>query len=380
MHNDDFDDFNEYSVHPPKAAPSRLKELCSLQLLRGVAAFGVVLYHATLLAYETFNDTTVPVVNIGQAGVDLFFVISGFIMYYISAKKPRRPLDFYKARIQRIVPLYWITTFAMFVMPLVSKTIGWSSNLDPVHLITSLFFIGGHYTPALDTKLPVLRPGWTLNYEMFFYLIFGAGLALGTAKKSLLVTIPIISALSIVGLFVGPKGNSAKFYTNPLMLEFVYGLIVAVLVLSGRVLPKLLAALVVICGCILAFMSSGYAENSNFLFWGLSAAGIVYGLVSLELRSEKPWDVPFKIFGDASYSIYLTHLFAQGVTGLLWQHVSILRDSAHPYGFIITASAASLILGVGCYYLIEQPLIRVTHFRVPKLAALLTQHRGKIRQ
>src|SRR5580698_739375 len=211
MHNDDL---NEYSAHPPQAAPPRLTELRSLQLSRGVAAFGVVLYHATLFAHNTLNDTTIPVVDFGQAGVDLFFVISGFIMYYISAKKPRRPLDFYNARIQRIVPLYWMMTFAMFVMPLVSKTIGWSSNLDPMQLITSLFFIGGHYTPTLDTNFPVLRPGWTVNYEMFFYLIFGAGLALGAAKKSLLVTIPIISALSIIGLIVKPEGDTAKFYTN----------------------------------------------------------------------------------------------------------------------------------------------------------------------
>jgi exopolysaccharide production protein ExoZ len=264
-------------------------------------------------------------------------------------------------------------TFVMFVMPLVSKTIGWSSNLDPIQLITSLFFIGGHYTPALDTNFPVLRPGWTVNYEMFFYLIFGAGLTLGAAKKSLFATIPIISALSIVGLIVKPEGNTAKFYTNPLMLEFVYGLIVAALALSGRVLPKLLAALAVVCGCILPFTSNGYAENSNFIFYGLSAALIVYGLVSLELRSKKIWHVPFKIFGDASYSIYLTHLFAQGVIGLLWQHLSILKDNAHPYGFVVTASAASLILGIGCYYLIEQPLIRITHFHVTKKSAATTR-------
>ena len=98
----------------------------------------------------------------------------------------------------------------------------------------------------------------------------------------------------------------------------------------------------------------------------MSAALIVYGLVSLELRSKKIWHVPLKIFGDVSYSIYLTHLFAQGVIGLLWQHVSILKDSAHPYGFVIMASAASLVLGIGCYYLIEQPLIRITHSRVRK--------------
>jgi exopolysaccharide production protein ExoZ len=238
-----------------------------------------------------------------------------------------------------------------------------------MQLITSLFFIGGHYTPTLDTNIPVLRPGWTVNYEMFFYLIFGAGLALGAAKKSLLVTIPIISALSIIGLIVKPEGDTAKFYTNPLMLEFVYGLIVAALTLSGRVLPKILAALAVVCGCILPFASGGYAENSNFIFFGSSAALIVYGLVSLELRSKTIWHVPFKIFGDASYSIYLTHLFTQGVIGLLWQHLSILKNNAHPYAFVVTASVASLILGIGCYYLIEQPLLRLTHFRVLKQSA-----------
>jgi exopolysaccharide production protein ExoZ len=368
------DDFNEHSVHPPAAAPTRLSELYSLQLLRGVAAFGVVLYHATLLAHNTW-DGALPVAEFGQAGVDLFFVISGFIMFYISAKEPRRPIDFYKARIQRIVPLYWIATFVMFVMPLVSMTIGWSSSLDPIHLITSLFFIGGHYTTALDTNFPILRPGWTINYEMFFYLIFGAGLALGSAKRSLLVTIPIISALSIIGLVARPADHTARFYTSPLMLEFVYGLIVAALVLSGWILPKRFAALAVVCACILPFMSRGYADN-NFLVWGLSATLIIYGLVSLELRGRRTWRVPFKIVGDASYSIYLTHVFAQGVIGLLWQHVSILRESAHAYGLVAAASAASLVVGIGSYYLIEQPLIRLTHLRAPPMNPRLAKQKA----
>ena len=203
---------------------------------------------------------------------------------------------------------------------------------------------------------------------MFFYLIFGAGLALGTARKSLLITIPIISALSIAGLIVKPEDHTAKFYTNPLMLEFVFGLIVAMLVLSGRTLPKPMAILAIVCGCVLPFAAGGYAANSNFLFFGLSAALIVYGLVSLELRSKKIWHVPFKIFGDASYSIYLTHIFAQGIIGLLWLHISIFRYAVLPYGFVAVTSIASLALGVGCYYLIEQPMIRLAHFRKPKKA------------
>ena len=141
--------------------------LLSIQYLRAVAALMVVFHHIINAKPWLFN----PLENYPSlaTGVDIFFVISGFIMYV--AARNEAPLEFLKKRIIRIVPLYWVATLA-FVIVKTKLHIFSLTPEDWLHIAKSLAFIP-HHDPTNPGKIwPYLIQGWTLNYEMFFYLIF----------------------------------------------------------------------------------------------------------------------------------------------------------------------------------------------------------------
>ena len=125
----------------------------------------------------------------GQAGVDIFFVISGFIMWVTTHDRPTTPLRFMTNRIVRIVPLYWLITLAVAAMAFAVPSLFRGVVLTPEHVIKSLLFIP-HYYPGMPTRVwPLLLPGWTLNYEMVFYLVFAIALLLPRR-----LMIPLIAA------------------------------------------------------------------------------------------------------------------------------------------------------------------------------------------
>src|ERR1700683_54314 len=138
--------------------------ILNVQYLRAIAALFVVYFHARItLRYSLGSDS--PGSVFGGVGVDIFFVISGFIMWQIGAAKLLPAAEFLKKRLTRIVPMYWIVTFCMFPMPAISGTIAEGNVIDFKQLIASLLFVPW---PS-QTFAPVYPPGWTLNYEMFFY-------------------------------------------------------------------------------------------------------------------------------------------------------------------------------------------------------------------
>jgi exopolysaccharide production protein ExoZ len=326
--------------------------------LRGIAAGNVVVYHATLGA-RSLGNYNFPIFEIGSAGVDLFFALSGFIMFYISAKGTQAPLKFFKSRARRIIPLYWIATFSMFLMPLASKTIGWSSDLDPEHLTASLFFIGGYHAQGLDVYYPILRPGWTINYEMFFYLIFGTLLAVRNVRLSAALTSLIIIWLIIIGLLTSSSDRILAFYTRPIMIEFVYGMLIASVVLRGVVLSKCWAMpIILVATAVLALdtLLLPFHNSQRALVWGLPTALIIFALVSFEVQSCVRWPRFLIITGDVSYSIYLSHLFSGGGVMIVWMRLPVLRESA--WSFVIVTSVVSVVAGIGCYYFVERPLLR----------------------
>ena len=146
--------------------------LVSIQALRVIAAFMVLAFHVSL---EVAKLTPAAVLTPGSAGVDLFFVISGFVMLYSSERLFGRPwasAQFFKRRLVRIVPLYWLATTALVL--LVAPFAGTKA------VIASLLF-----WPYPAGGAPLLNVGWTLNIEMFFYLVFAAALL---AKSRVVVT------------------------------------------------------------------------------------------------------------------------------------------------------------------------------------------------
>lgn len=207
--------------YPSTTSGSRV---LSIQYLRGMAALMVVAYHASNRVAQNFSENTQQIFQLGHAGVDIFFVISGFIIWTIGRNAPADPASFMLRRVIRLAPLYWMATGTWVVLLWVSGA-QWIS-LDAGHLLRSLFFIP-HWSPTFpDTFWPVLVPGWTLLFEMFFYAVFSCVLVFDPRRR-FAALVSMLFVLVATGFFFEPEWMPAVAYTSPLLLEFVGGVFIA---------------------------------------------------------------------------------------------------------------------------------------------------------
>lgn len=329
----------------------------SVQWLRLLAATLVVLYHIETQLMH-LDQGHVNRFAYGAAGVDLFFVISGVIMMHITSGRPVGFGDFMRRRILRIVPLYWLFTGLLVAILLVSPTLFHSSRLDTHHVLTSFLFLPAAH-PVLGLQRPLLVPGWTLNYEMFFYLVFACTLHLGELWR-LVAVASVLTGLCAARLAVGEQQTALSFYGHPIVLEFLFGM--AVGYLHGR-RDKLARALpLTVLACSLAVFAAGVAggvseEPVRVVVWGLAAAGLLWVALTQESRNGWPQVPLIKTLGDASYAIYLSHLFVLGAVGALIARLSLYR-LAGPIGTRMLMLVAALAAGYVVHMLIELPLLQ----------------------
>jgi exopolysaccharide production protein ExoZ len=333
-------------------------DLTSIQILRGFAAISVVLFHAIARA-EDFSNPDGPA-RVLMAGVDVFFVISGFIMVYSSAREPGRgPGRFLLDRATRIVPLYWLLTALVVAIGLAMPQVLHSGRIEAWHTIASFLFIPVLH-PVSHYFEPVLIPGWTLNYEMFFYLLFAAGLSVAGGR---IVRLCLSVGAVIVLLVLAGKGFSwsgiAAFYTAGIMLEFVFGMALAWLFLEGRALPPLAALLAILVGVLaLIAVAAGVGTLPRELEFGLPALMIVAGALGLPLAGGQRVLRPLKWVGDASYSLYLSHPLAISALAMIWRRLG--GGFALPAAamlFVMAAALGCLAVAAVVYRLVERPLI-----------------------
>lgn len=304
----------------------------SIQYLRAIAALSVVWLHE-LTSIPGFIDALGPP-RFGGSGVDIFFVISGFIMVYTVSAKPVGGARFFALRIIRVVPLYWICTLAMVGLTYAGlfKTVHWS----PVTLAKSLAFIP--YGP-----FPVLAPGWTLNFEMFFYALFA--LTLGFPRW---VMGAVLLALVAAG-FMHPENVIAQTYTSPLLLEFLAGMVLAQIWLRNWAVNLPVGLVLMAGGCTILYLHDGLPLHGFSQVIG--SALMVGGALNDKLSRWK--NRLLKELGDASYSIYLTHLFP--LAGL-----RLLALSMHvwPLPYMLMSLVVSSVTGWLCYRVLERPLTK----------------------
>jgi exopolysaccharide production protein ExoZ len=282
-----------------------VKPLFSIQYLRALAALSVVAYHACQWARIDFD--------IGSAGVDVFFVISGFIMWRTTSTGEAKPLSFLRKRAIRIAPLYWVVTLGLVVAALAVPDRFKDIQPTPWHVFASLAFIQ-HLNPQ-GVPFPILPPGWTLNYEAVFYLLFAAALLLPVARRPMVLTLAL-AGLTFFG-FVYPPAYI--MLCNPLLLEFAAGMWLARFMEEGLV-PGRHAGWALFIGGVSMFACMhliGFQWDLwRPLFWGFPALMIVAGLTAVE-QDGGLRDIPvLKSLGDASYSIYLTHTLTMGAAGV----------------------------------------------------------------
>ncbi|QRM44430.1 acyltransferase [Rhizobium sp. BG4] len=319
-----------------------MKTLYGIQYLRAFAALAVVVFHAA--------ERTGGHFAIGAAGVDVFFVISGFIMWVISDRRPVTPQRFLLDRLKRIAPSYWLVTGIMVA----GAIAGLFPNLQlsAGHLLGSLFFIPVR-SPSTGEIWPVLVQGWTLNFEMFFYVLFAGALFLPRAWRLLFLTV-VFGLFFAAGLIWDPQSAALATYTRPIILEFLGGVFIAELWLRRKVAGTSLGLACVgaaLCGFAAIYLMG--AEFDEFICGPLAMA-LVFGMVSLETGGSIGRMPVLTYLGDASYSIYLWHTLT----------ISVAVKAAEILGLdggltLLGAIVGGTITGVAAYELIEKPLRKV---------------------
>jgi exopolysaccharide production protein ExoZ len=323
------------------AIPPERPPLLSVQYLRALAALAVTLYHAMQWEDGGFD--------IGRAGVDVFFVISGVIMWRITAGATPRPGDFLLRRATRVAPLYWLATLGVGAVAVI-----WPAFLPEVHpqwrhLVLSLAFI-----PHLDPRglpFPLLPPGWTLGYEAGFYLLFAAALWLPKRWRAPAVTAGL-GAVVVAGFMLADPVYILG--ANPMLFEFVAGLWLGVALERG-VLPGRAWGLgwqfVAVFLFLALFVGGLDDELWRPLIWGAPAALLVGGALCVEAQGRIFRSRSLLALGDASYALYLLHLPATAI-------VAHTLGPRHPWLFLPCAVAASTAAGLAAHRWVEKPLIR----------------------
>ena len=341
--------------HPP-AEPPRHSALLNVQALRALAAVMVIFVHLGPLAARA----GLPAVDLefGNAGVDIFFVISGFIMVYTTGRKPVGPLRFLGDRLRRVAPLYWAVTLAVFAVALAAPCLLQGTRADPRHLLASLSFLP--YARADGSYRPVVFVGWTLNYEMAFYVVFALGLALRRRALGVGFSLLVLATAVIVGQVARPAAPVLMIYTQPMIGEFGLGMVLGLLWprLPRASSPGGRAALLAGLGLALAAMVF------DALTWPSAERAIAFGLPAFVMAAaallleRSGWSLKWRWIrklGDASYAIYLTHFFVTQTAVQVVQRLDLRGPAA-------MACAAALALGcaagagLAVHALVEKPM------------------------
>lgn len=346
------------TLSDPNRAPSK-QALNSIQHLRGIAALLVVSVHAHHLAVELGIKSSLLAIfaKYGEVGVDIFFVLSGFLMIYTTkSKEPglATALGFMRARIVRIVPMYWLLTIVYACVLFILPSLFNQHRFVLHHVWTSLLFIPSYNSAG--EALPVIYTGWTLNYEMFFYVLF-AGVLCFTRKCAFPVIASAFVILALLGLGE-PKNLLLHVYTSPLLLEFVAGGAIALAYAHGKALPWRVALLCLAVGVALIPSLNSEALH-RAVYYGIPAALILFGALSLD-KAGKWFRAPvLHAVGDSSYSLYLTHVFTLPIIGRLV--LKLGAPGALPptiVGFGIVAMCA--VVGYVAYVVIEKRLTKLS--------------------
>jgi exopolysaccharide production protein ExoZ len=328
----------------------------TIQALRAIAALLVVVYHAfDLWEVRIAPGAPDPMWTNGAAGVDIFFVISGFVMVVSSRRllvQPRAWMIFMRHRVVRIAPLYWLLTTLKLALVLFFADLALRSNLDPDYVLRSYLFL-----PVVDSAghfRPLLPVGWTLTYEFLFYLVFA--LALGLRVDVLRVIIPAFALIAGLALLRTEDWPPWTILFSTIVVEFLFGVALAKATLRGFSLPPVVAAIAILAGFALILIIPEGPENLRTLVWGVPALAIVAGAISLETRIAGALPRWLLALGDASYSIYLVHGFilpavGVGIVALHW---------TTPSAQVFTVAACLVVgslAGWLVYVVVERPML-----------------------
>lgn len=271
-----------------------------VQVLRALAAFSVVINHMAF-------------VENGGFGVDIFFCISGFIMMYVTEKSAKH---FITKRISRIIPLYYIMTLFTYTCAMIIPGLFEKTTMTPIFLLKSLLFIP--FNISKDTIQPIVRVGWTLNYEVFFYVILWISLHICHKYRSV-----IASGFIVVFVGIGQIFNNMciplRYWSDSIMIEFIFGMLAYSIVKylteyidyntvnNVRRCILLLPAILMYVFMWLVKYNNSLDNLPRFFIFGIPALIIFITVFLATYGCTLPKVLVF--LGDISYSVYLIHYF-----------------------------------------------------------------------
>jgi peptidoglycan/LPS O-acetylase OafA/YrhL len=335
--------------------------ILSVQLLRAVAALVVVSGHV-MGAAKTMGSFQSPSLPTGM-GVDLFFVISGFIMVYASDRLFTRPgagKEFLIKRMLRVVPLYWLSTTAILALTLMSSRHSQARPGGGYLLASYLFIPDASYGSVDGIPFPLLSLGWTLNYEMLFYTVFSLFIFAPRRRAVLGVQVTLVAAVAF-GLVVQPASTVLSTWTQPIILEFALGLLIANALLQGLRLSRAASwTLLALAGLWIALDVGGILvlkqtpnDLRRVIGWGVPAACILASVV-LGPLALPPWSEKVAaLLGDASYSLYLTHPFVIIAMKRAWL---VTFGTDHLLAWVVLVLLLTVAFSVAVNKLVERPL------------------------
>jgi peptidoglycan/LPS O-acetylase OafA/YrhL len=332
----------------------------SLQALRGVAALLVVFFHTqTILTSRCAFDPFAGIFSQGDKGVDLFFVLSGFIIAHVHSGdigRSRRLGSYIYNRVCRIYPAVWIMSAAALAIYALGFDASKATKLRFPGVIASFFLL----PQAGDALVNVT---WTLKYEVFFYALFG--LMIVQRMLGVVVLAAWQSAILVIALIGVDTSASWAFYVRPIALEFGMGVLVAALV---RRIPAtgtwagLLGYMTLgigFVGFVATALLQTYASPKfvlpRFATYGLAAALIILGCCVLDGRSRLNVPRLMVVLGNASYSIYIVHFSV--ITGIIF---SLVKCGLCPSDSLTSLVVATLGIGAGWlfHYMVDAPIVR----------------------
>jgi peptidoglycan/LPS O-acetylase OafA/YrhL len=239
-----------------------------------------------------------------------------------------------------------------------------SASRDAAHFVASYFFIAWPHPTVANRLWPPVIPGWTLNYEMFFYAIVTLSLLLPRARRIPLLIVVLV-ALPLAGWLLAPSGL-LEFYTAPILLEFLYGVLIGQWFARGGGL-KAGASLALLISGLLLFFTVGLAgnEGNRAGYWGVPLAFVMMGALGAPALARGALRNFSKLLGDASYSLYLSQFVvlppAAGVFKALTKNLEL------PWGGVVLVGGLTIlavIAGLLCYLVIERPMLRALKARI----------------
>lgn len=345
-----------------------------LQAGRALAALAVVLIHITMPTNHLVQPIPASlnaVMERGYLGVDFFFVLSGFILYYVNHDSSQRrgwTARYLESRLTRIFVPYLPVAIALIAAYVLMPQLSESGRTWSIPATLTLIPFGSQ--SALGTA-------WTLTFELHFYLwalVFfklRAPLLLGAVW-----TLAIIVRMLLSAPFQLPVDISlASVLLNPLNLEFVFGMYAAWLVLRGhlqRAWPFLLAA----AACMAVFALRGYPRGSSYIF-GLGLACLLVPLVRMEWRGQLKVPAALILLGNASYALYLLHMPLMSAVARVSARVPMLHSWA---ANVVASLIAAIVAGLAYHLVYEKPALalvrRVLKRLLPAPPALMAAAPG----